>query len=197
MSLLFAFLDLETTGLNPDEDTVLEVAWFLADQTLTQVTEDRTFLVAPYASFYHRAECLTVVENMHEESGLWEALDMRLPDQRPNLAAAHQQMAMDINSVIQPGDTLHLAGLSVHFDKAFLHDYPGWEMLFRDSSEDDGMGLKFNHRLLDLSPSKLLYKVAGRDLPEIEPNPNAHRAINDCHEALDMARALAGELVSL
>lgn len=197
MSKLFAFLDIETEGLDPDDHEILEVAWFLTDQSLNQITEDRTFLVAPNTSSYHRLNCVPFVEEMHEASGLWEALDMRLPDQHSTLVGAHTQMCRDINSVIQPGDTLHLAGLSVHFDRLFLSDRVGWDDLLRNQDEN-GAGLKFHHRLLDLTATKLLYDIVGREYPEIpETKAPAHRAINDCHEAADVARAFAREVVSL
>lgn len=201
MSKLYAFLDIETTGLDPDKDPILEIAWFITDPQLNQITPDRTFLTAPL-EFNSIAMQREMIENdfvygMHEKSGLMEALAMRFRDQVSSPVQAHTQFARDVNEVIQPGDSLHLAGMSVHFDKSFLQDEPGWDLIFRPDQDDvEGGSLKFHHRMLDLTATKLLFEIAGRDLPEVE-NPNAHRAINDCHEAHDMALAIARELGEL
>lgn len=201
MSKLYAFLDIETTGLDPDRDAILEIAWFITDHQLNQITPDRTFLTAPieFASYVIQREAIEsdFVYSMHEKSGLLDSVAHRLRDEVSSPAQAHTQFARDVNEVVQPGDSLHLAGMSVHFDRNFLQDEPGWDLLFRPDQDDaEGGSLKFHHRLLDLTATKLLFEIAGRDLPEVE-NINAHRAINDCHEAHDMALALARELGEL
>lgn len=201
MSKLYAFLDIETTGLDPDRDVILEISWFITDPQLNQITPDRTFLTAPreFTSYAMQRELIEndFVYEMHEKSGLLGDLVDRSSRQMSSSVQAHTQFARDVNEVIQPGDSLHLAGMSVHFDKSFLQDEPGWDLIFRPDQDDvEGRSLKFHHRMLDLTATKLLFEIAGRDLPEVE-NVNAHRAINDCHEAHDMALALARELVEL
>lgn len=166
----FCFLDIETTGLDPKVDEILEVG-------LVFVTHDLESILATYS---HQIQYTTdpeqwptVVKEMHETSGLMQTLN---EGNFPPVAIAALNIEDDITYVRDGNgwEKIHLAGNSVHFDRSFLKEWmPSVEKLF-------------HHRHLDASSFKLLAETKASKL-EAE-NPNAHRAINDCYESLTLAR---------
>ena len=182
---LFAFLDLETTGLDPDEDHILEIAWLLADSKLNQATHTRTHIVehspGAWQDVWAQLMSNEYVRNMHQQSGLYA--DMRTKS-ACTLSAIALQFRDDIEEAIAHVEEgpVHLAGLSIDFDRSFLKKDPTWGLFF----DNDVLGVSIHHRLLDLSSIKLMLDACG--VPwEKAANEGAHRAAYDVDESLRQA----------
>lgn len=188
---LFAFLDIETTGLSPDDDHILEIAWLLTDSKLETLTPLRSHISehsqGEWQDIWSQLQSNEPVRHMHQESGLLDAI--RSHTAWP-LSASALLFRDDIeNARRQLGDydgtehSVHLAGLSISFDRDFLKKDPTWALFF----DNDALGVSLHHRLLDLSPLKMF--LTARGVPwDKATNTGAHRAANDVRETLAQAR---------
>lgn len=180
---LYAFLDIETTGLDEDTDSIIEIAWTFTDERFKVIGPERSILVEPrgWDSFWQALRERPMVHEMHEKSGLLDALTHGTPE---HLDAVGELLLRDLDAL--PAHTsLHLAGYSVHFDREFLQANGFRRMLAEH----------FHHRHLDLSATKLLLSSAG--VPFTQPeNDTPHRALNDVRHSIEQARLLASQLTS-
>ena len=122
------------------------------------------------------------VRNMHQQSGLYA--DIRTKSAWP-LSAIALQFRDDIEEALAHVEEgpVHLAGLSIDFDRSFLKKDQTWGLFF----DNDVLGVNLHHRLLDLSSIKMFLTARGVPWDEAT-NTEAHRAANDVRETLDQAR---------
>lgn len=172
MSETLLWLDLETTGLDPYRETILEVAAFTASL-------DKPFDLAPlYEAVIHcdpvvKAGVDPVVRGMHTENGLWvecekstvtlNQADFTLSRRLLGLSFADNEKAV-------------LAGSSIHFDHSFIRKH----MPFTAAH--------LSHRHYDVSAVKLFAQSLGM---EKLPKGEAHRAAADVMESVAHAREVA------
>ena len=181
---IYVFLDIETTGLDPKRDSILEIGWVMTNDRFETLN---TFSAAAVYSPMYEAQMGDYVKKMHEDSGL--LADIRNNGYTSPLEPyAAREFERNISRHVNPDTNIFLAGFSVHFDKAFLSLESNWAGFFESKEDEPGL-VHFNHRLLDLSAINLLAcRVAG--IPESRykgENDNPHRALNDCFEARDFA----------
>lgn len=167
--------DLETTGLDPQKDQILEIA--IAKSTLddpfnTEVIFDRAFRLP-----FEASELSPFILDMHTKNGLLV-----------ECAKASQfafQVEKELLELIPPAETdpetgrpgLHaLAGNSIHFDLGFLRAHL------------PAFAKRFSHRLYDVSAVGLFCRSLG--MPKFK-KAEAHRAKDDILESIEMARSCA------
>lgn len=163
----YLWLDVETTGLDPSEDLLLEVAaWPTASDDPLDLAEGglRRWVIGHDHANLGMRMVDPVVWRMHGESGLLaDVVESKLG------AEVVQKALVDLVEMPDPGADWHLAGNSVHFDLSFLRaDMPRFAK-------------KLSHRILDVSSFLLLAKSLGRDVPR---PPVAHRAAADVESSI-------------
>lgn len=157
----FVFLDLETTGLDPDAGAEpIEVAAVVTDEAFNELDSFELVTQPSLAAVWDPEAA-----KMAEQSGLLTALEAAyLPG---GLARATLAAFLTPHHATGP---LHLAGNSVHFDRAFLKRY--WPEVER----------LFHHRHLDVSTLRLVgERVTGA--PGLSGAP-AHRAMADVRRSI-------------
>lgn len=161
------WVDLEMTGLDPDDNVIVEAAVIITDGSLDTVIE------GPDLVIWQPEEALAAMEpivvEMHAKSGLTDAVrtsEMRLED-------AEKEILAFISQHIPKARSAPLAGNSVHADRAFLRRWmPKVEEYL-------------HYRNVDVSTLK---ELARRWKPELladaPPKDGGHRALADIRESI-------------
>lgn len=162
----YLWLDLETTGLDPVRCEILEVAVLATDERLVQVGAACSWVVwygsPPAMDDYVRA--------MHTKNGLIA----ELPQAMLQPPAIEECVLAFVASVFPEGAKPVLAGSTIHFDQRFIKKHM------------PALARRLHYRLFDASTLKMACKTLyGFDPPKAE----AHRALADVRESLDLARA--------
>ncbi len=168
---LLVWMDLETTGLLPAEDTIVEVSIVLTDAHLEVVAQLEKIVIHTERERFDR---VPFVRNMHTVNGLIE----ESVASTVTLAEA-ERMALDFLKQYVVKQSSPLCGSSVYFDRMFLKKH----MLELDEY--------FHHRLIDVSAIKELTK---RWYPSVYgfvqdmKVKKAHRAHDDILESIKELR---------
>lgn len=191
---LLLWVDVETTGLNPAGDHVLEVGAILTGPDLDELAQFER-LVWPGLRARWRLSRTPQVRDMHNRSGLLD--QCRRWDVRSVLAhtaATELEQWLDAATSSVPGGqaaTIHPAGYSVHFDVEFGRRF--CPAVFGG----DAAGGRLHHRCYDVSALNLATKLSGG--PDIkarldDQRGRPHRALADCRHAIEAARRLTAPL---
>jgi oligoribonuclease len=164
--------DLETTGLDPAKDSILEIAVLEAD--LSAPFDWTTRLHTPLRWKGDPASLQVKVRTMHETSGLLAACS----EEATTLADVEAELLEVIPEVEDYGERPTLAGSSVHFDLSFLRVHM------------PRLAARFSHRVYDVSAVKIFCRSLGMP-KDLVPRAEAHRALADVEESIRHARACA------
>ena len=166
---MYLWIDLETTGLDPDYDRVIEVGWFLSDHHI-KITDPQSVLITPDKIAWELMQQDTFVQTMHTENGLLKDMEsfgtILIED-------AEDQILEDLDK--EAGDILLiLSGASVHFDRGFIRNWmPRLER-------------RLSHRHMDVSALRLFFDSQGFASYGEKIRPTVHRALEDVEDTFDL-----------
>jgi len=162
------WIDLEMTGLDPDQDVIIEVAVLITDSELNIIADGPDLAI-------HRSERELSVMNAwnrrtHHGSGLIKrvkASDITIDQAEAQILEFVQQWTVEGKAP--------LCGNSVHQDRRFLY------------GEMPRLIDWLNYRIVDVSTVK---ELAKRWYPELERfvKQEQHRALDDIRESIDELR---------
>jgi oligoribonuclease len=166
---MLLWIDLETTGIDPVNDHILEVAWRITNDSLIPWSITKNRIVTPSKEAWVQLKETPFVMDMHIENGLLADIDN--PDvDKLMLEDIEDELIKDINIV---EDIWIVAGSSVHFDLAFLREHM------------PRLATQLSHRVYDVSTMKTLFKSVGHT--DVITNDNKHRANHDIDNSLRYA----------
>jgi oligoribonuclease len=166
MSIPLVWMDLEMTGLDPDADTIIEIATIITDGNLKIIASGPNLIIHQEPERFEKMDDWN--KEHHTKSGLWQAV----VKSTITLKDAERQTFEFIKNHCKVNES-PLCGNSVWQDRRFLVRYM--------PSIDDFL----HYRLVDVSTIK---ELAARWFPKIEPEKpkdSAHRALDDIKESID------------
>lgn len=163
------WIDLEMTGLDPDQDSIIEIATLVTDSQLNVLAE------GPELAIRHPLARLEAMDdwnrNQHRSSGLWQ----RVLDSPHDLAAAEALTLEFLAAWVPPGKS-PICGNSICQDRRFLAR--GMPRLER----------YFHYRNLDVSTLKELARRWAPDIAGSLNKASAHTALSDIRESVEELR---------
>ena len=159
------WIDLEMTGLDPDRDSILEIATVVTDKDLNLLAEGPEFAIA------HPLARLQAMDdwnrNQHGKSGLWH----RVLDSQVDIATA-EALTMEFLVKWLPAGKSPMCGNSICQDRRFLYRLmPRLERFF-------------HYRNLDVSTVKELVRRWAPDVAHGFTKESAHTALSDVRDSI-------------
>ncbi|KRG39777.1 oligoribonuclease [Stenotrophomonas pictorum JCM 9942] len=159
------WIDLEMTGLDTDNDSIIEIATVVTDAQLNVLAEGPEFAIShPLATLEAMDEWN---RNQHQRSGLWQ----RVLDSTLTLGQAEAQTIVFLQEWIKAGAS-PMCGNSICQDRRFLHrQMPRLEKYF-------------HYRNLDVSTIKELAKRWAPSVAAGVSKTSSHTALSDVKDSI-------------
>lgn len=170
---MLLWIDLETTGLDPDSGEILEVGWFISEnwEILTDV---KSTIVTPTRQTFDLMKQDLVVSSMHKDNGL--AADLVLSNNTRVIEDIEDEILADLEEVLDRFTTPVLAGSSVHFDRKWIEMYM------------PRLDWALSHRHFDVSTLRMFFDDMGFHNLGERDTPAKHRALADVKDSYKLAR---------
>lgn len=163
------WIDLEMTGLDTINDSIIEIATVVTDSRLEILAEGPEFAI------HHPLETLGAMDewnrSQHRHSGLWQ----RVLDSQVTLGQAEAQTVAFLAQWLPAGSS-PMCGNSICQDRRFLHrQMPRLEKFF-------------HYRNLDVSTLKELAKRWAPSVAVGVTKQSSHTALSDVRDSIDELR---------
>ncbi len=163
------WIDLEMTGLDPDNDTIIEIATIVTDSKLDIVAEGPVFAI------YQPDILLDAMDEwnttQHGKSGLTE----RVRNSKVSLAEAEKHTIEFLQQYVPEGVS-PICGNTICQDRRFLYRYmPALEKYF-------------HYRHIDVSTIKELAKHWAPEVAKGFNKESSHLALEDIHDSINELR---------
>lgn len=159
----FFFLDLETSGLDPQKDKILEIACVVTDNNLNEIESYSAVPHSLISSLSMDTWCLST----HTNSGLLEAV--------AKSTLSLEDINLDIIKILRrhfPTMRPALCGNSISFDKGFIKEHL------------PQIHAKLHYRIIDVSSFMLAISMYhGITLPRVR-EITEHRALVDIRDSI-------------
>ena len=172
------WIDLEMTGLDTGQDSIIEIATVVTDSELNVLAEGPEFAIA------HPVSVLEAMDDwnrgQHSRSGLWK----RVVESEVTLGQAEARTIAFLNEWL-PANASPMCGNSICQDRRFLHRLmPRLEKYF-------------HYRNLDVSTLKELARRWAPTVLEGVRKQSAHTALSDVHDSIAELRHYRKHLAQL
>lgn len=179
----FLHCDMETTGLDEQQDHLLELSLILTDEDLREIDRIHT-LIRPEPGTWDRIHANPFIESMHRRSGLLADLVDNGPS-APTLAQADRMLGAWLAERIGE-ETVHFAGGGVA-----NFDWP-WAKRYLPAVAD-----QLHYRRLDFSIIAMAIARARNTGALTKTGDKAHRAVADIDEDLALGRKIWALLATI
>ena len=163
------WIDLEMTGLDTGNDSIIEIATLVTDSELNELAEGPVFAIS------QPLETLQAMDSWntqhHTDSGLWQ----RVLDSHVSMRAAEQGTLNFLEQWTEPGSS-PMCGNSICQDRRFMH---------RQMPELEAW---FHYRNLDVSTLKVLASMWMKNSLREYYKENRHEALSDIRESIEELR---------
>lgn len=164
------WIDCEMTGLDLENDALVEVACLVTDAELNVLGDGVSVVIRPPAAAVEQMN--DFVTKMHEKSGLLPELE-----HGTTMEDAQQQVLAYVNAHVPSGTRPPLAGNTVGMDKAFLE---------RDMPQ---LMERLHYRVVDVSSLKeLVRRWYPRVFFQAPDKTGGHRALGDIKDSITELR---------
>jgi oligoribonuclease len=163
------WIDLEMTGLEPQEDVIIEMATIITDSQLNILAE------GPVIAIHHSEAIMAGMDEWNTRTHGESGLTRRVLDSRIDTATA-EAMTLEFLRQWVPQGQSPICGNSVSQDRRFLYRYmPALEAWF-------------HYRTLDVSTLKILAERWAPGVKEGFVKRGTHQALDDIRESIEELR---------
>lgn len=163
---LLCWIDLEMTGLDPQANTIIEIATLITDAQLEIVAEGPEIIIN--ASEGHLDRMIPIVQEMHRKSGLTD----KVRNSTMGLADAELETLAFLKQYLKPGK-VPLCGNSIWCDRMFL------------KIQMPKLDAFLHYRCIDVSSFKeCATRWHVREIAGAPRKGDQHRAMDDIRESI-------------
>lgn len=167
------WIDLEMTGLDTDNDSILEIATIVTDKDLNVIAEGPVFAISHSDARLQQMDAWN--RNQHGRSGLWQ----RAVESDVSVEQAEQATIEFLKKHVPVGKS-PMCGNSICQDRRFMHrEMPALERYF-------------HYRNLDVSTLKELSRRWSPEIAKGFAKDSAHTALSDIRDSIEELRYYRG-----
>jgi oligoribonuclease len=163
------WIDLEMSGLDPERNTILEIATIISDGDLRIVAEE------PGLAIHHPESVLEAMDEWNRDHHTASGLIARVRASTISLADAERDTLAFVQRYCTERSS-PLCGNSIHHDRRFLARYM------------PRLDAYLHYRNIDVSTVKELVRRWYPDGPQPPEKRHAHLALDDIRESIDELR---------